>query len=118
MLYNYTLGTYKFFWQELFFLLLCLTFLVDMLSGFMIMSLGINLNLALPYKMMLLGLVLVLFAKYNIQVFLYLICLLIVSFIGPLYQFFDYGLSEFLFFDFAALIKILTPFLIFFFLRE
>jgi hypothetical protein len=118
MLRNYTLGTYQFFWQELFFLLLCLTFFVDMLTGFAIMELGINLNLSLPYKMMLLCLVVVLLAKYNIKIFLYLVCLLLISFVGPLYQFFDYVSSDFLFFDFSSLLKIFTPFLIFFFLRE
>jgi len=89
-----------------------------MATGFLIMELGINLNLALPYKMMLLSLVLGLLAKYNIKVFLYLVCLLLVSFIGPLYQFFYFVRSDFLLFDFSSLVKIFTPFFIFFFLRE
>lgn len=118
MLRDHALGTYKFFWQELFFLLLCLTFLIDMTTGFLIMELGININLALPYKMMLLALMLGLLAKYNIRMFLYLLCLLLISFIGPLYQFFHLVRSDFLIFDFSSLLKVFTPFFIFFLIRE
>lgn len=115
---NFTIGSYRQFWSQLAIIMMSLYLLTDMLSGFSIIYLGLDIKASLIYKVPLLILILGLIARSNILQFNFLLFFIIITFIGPLYQFYKYARLDFFIVDFSSAIKILTPICIFFLYKE
>ncbi|MAC84980.1 MAG: hypothetical protein CL624_12700 [Arcobacter sp.] len=115
---NLTIGSYRKFWSQLAVAMMSVYLLTDMLSGFSIIYLGIDIKASLIYKVPLLMLILSLIAQENILKFNILLFLVILIFIGPLYQFYEHARLDFFINDFSTAIKVLTPVCIFFLYRE
>lgn len=118
MKYSLTLGSYRYFWSQLASLMMSLYLLTDMLSGFSIIYLGVDIKASFIYKMPLFILILFLIASFNCTLFCQLLALILLMFIGPFFQFYLHGKLEYFIFDFSSAIKILTPIFIFFLYRE
>ena len=113
-----TIGSYRKFWSQLAIAMMSLYLLTDMLSGFSIIYLGMDIKASLIYKVPLLILILGLIAQENTLKFNTLLLLIILVFIGPLYQFYEHARLDFFIADFSSAIKVLTPVCIFFLYRE
>lgn len=118
MRYSFVLGSYRYFWSQLAILMMALYLLTDMLSGFSIIYLGIDVKASFIYKVPLFVLILFLIASFNAVLFCRLMALIILVFIGPFFQFYTHGKLEYFIFDFSSAIKTLTPICIFFLYRE
>lgn len=90
--------------------LMALYLLADMASGFFVIYYGIDLKISLIYKTPLFIILIVIIGRYDLRMTLFIISLTLLFFIGPGYQFIKHSNLDFLFFDFAGLIKTITPF--------
>lgn len=113
-----TLGSYHNFLSELAVMMMSFYILADMLSGFSIIYLGVDIKASLIYKMPLLILILALIARSNINLFNLLLLFIVIMFVGPFFQFLDHARADFFIADFSTAIKVLMPICIFFLYRE
>ncbi|MCK8117545.1 hypothetical protein MTF68_08210 [Pseudoalteromonas sp. 2CM37A] len=113
-----TIGSYHKFWSQLAISMMSLYLLTDMLSGFSIIYLGIDIKASLIYKVPLLILILGLIAQQDIFKFNILLFFIFLIFAGPLYQFYEHARIDFFIIDFSSAIKVLTPVCVFFLYRE
>lgn len=113
-----TIGSYRYFWFQLVTLMMSVYLLTDMISGFFVINLGIDIKASLIYKTPLFLLVLILVAKFNVAMLNLLLLLVVVFFSGPLYQFYHHGNLSFFIIDFSSAIKIITPVSIFLLYKE
>ncbi|GAB0111522.1 O-antigen ligase family protein [Pseudoalteromonas distincta] len=113
-----TIGSYRNFWPQLAVALMSLYLLTDMLSGFSIIYLGVDIKASFVYKVPLLMLILGLVAQQNMLKFNILLIFILLIFIGPLYQFYGHARLDFFINDFSTAIKILTPVCVFVLYRE
>ncbi|TGV19306.1 hypothetical protein E5N72_04155 [Pseudoalteromonas sp. MEBiC 03607] len=113
-----TLGSYRNFWSQVAVAMMSLYILADMFSGFTIIYLGIDIKASLIYKVPLLVLILGLIARSDANIFNMLLLFIVISFIGPFFEFMEHARSDFFISDFSTAIKILTPICIFFLFKE
>lgn len=118
MKYSFVIGSYRYFWSQLAILMMALYLLTDMLSGFSIIYLGLDIKASFIYKVPLFILTLFLIASFNAVLFCRLLVFILLVFIGPFFQFYKHGQLEYFIFDFSSAIKMLTPICVFFLYRE
>lgn len=118
MIRNLSLGNFDKFWYQVAFFMISFYLLADMLTGFSILYLGVDLKISLLYKTPLFFLLLVLTFRLNAIRVLVFIALLFFSLSGPLYTVFKTGEAEYFAQDIVSLIKLYTPFLVLLFLIE
>lgn len=118
MLNNISIGNFDKFWYQVAFFMMSFYLLADMLTGFFIIYIGVDLKISLIYKTFLFILLIVLLFKLNGKVTINFILAMFFSLIGCFVSFFSYGELSYLAQDFVSLIKIFTPILIFLFLNE
>lgn len=104
-------------WHQLVVYMMSFFILADMLAGFSVIYIGIDLKVSLLYKMPIFILSIILIGKYNVKWMLLIISSIFIFFIGPFYQFTQHVRVDFLFNDFALLLKMVTPVVIFIYFR-
>lgn len=87
--------------------------LADMMSGFTLITFGVDLKISLIYKTPLFLLLTLLIARYNIRWFLGILGLLFVLLIGPTSKFFEYVDLSVYFSDFGYAVKLIMPMTVF-----
>lgn len=113
-----SLGSARYFFHNLAFILMSCYLLADMMTGFFIIYYGVDLKISLLYKTPLYLLMLLLLANSNPRVGIAFVSLLLLSFIGPLVNFYIYADSTYFYKDIINLIKLSTVILVFLFLKE
>lgn len=106
------------FWHQLVILMMSFYLLADMGAGFSVIYLGIDLKISLLYKLPILGILFYLLSKSDIKGLLFIMGLVFLFFIGPFYQLMRFGRIDFFIFDFALILKVLTPIIVFFYFRS
>ncbi len=87
--------------------------LSDMISGFSLITLGIDLKFSIVYKTPLFGLLLLLIGRYRFKLMLVILGLIVVLMIAPVISYFKVLQPSMFFFDFGYVIKLLMPMTIF-----
>ncbi|WP_394146933.1 O-antigen ligase family protein [Shewanella atlantica] len=87
--------------------------LADMISGFSLMKLGIDLKFSLIYKTPLFGLLLLLIGRYRFKLMLAILGLIVILMIAPVISYLKFVQPAMFFFDFGYVIKLLMPMTIF-----
>jgi hypothetical protein len=105
------------FWHQLVILMMSLYLLADMAAGFTVIYLGVDFKISLLYKLPILGILLFLLSKIDIKALLLITGAVLFFFIGPLYQFSQFGRLDFFIFDFASLLKVITPVIVLLYFR-
>lgn len=90
--------------------------LADIVSGFFVIQVGIDIKFSLLYKMMLFVLLLAMVARYQFTVFVALLMLMCLLLAGPVVELFRLPIIPFLIADFANVVKILMPIIVFVYL--
>lgn len=81
----------------------------DMFSGMSVIYLGIDLKVSLIYKTPLFGLLLILTGRYNFKLMLAILAIIVTLMIGPVASYYSVFSLNFLFADFAYVVKIVMP---------
>ncbi|WP_404341332.1 hypothetical protein [Pseudoalteromonas mariniglutinosa] len=118
MIRNISIGSFDKFWYQVAFFMMSFYLLADMLTGFSIIYLGVDLKISLIYKTLLFFLLLILLFNLNSKLAIYFLMAILLSFIGCFTSFFIYSTADYLLLDFLTLIKIFTSILVFIFLNE
>lgn len=118
MIGNISVGNFDKFWYQVAFFMMSFFLLADMLTGFSIIYLGVDLKISLFYKILLFFLLLILLFKLNGKLAIYFLIAVLLSFTGGFASFFIYGTADYLFLDFNSLMKIFSSILVFIFLNE
>ena len=118
MLNNISIGNFDKFWYQVAFFMMSFYLLADMLTGFSILYLGVDLKISLIYKIPLFFLLLVLTIRLNATRVLIFISLLFFSLSGPFWYVFKTGETDYIAQDIISLIKLYTPFLVLLFIIE
>ncbi|WP_226414140.1 O-antigen ligase family protein [Shewanella glacialimarina] len=87
--------------------------LADMVSGFSLMKLGVDLKFSLIYKTPLFGILLLLIGRYQFKLMLTILSFIVVLMIAPAISYFKLAQPNMFFFDFGYVIKLLMPMTIF-----
>lgn len=87
--------------------------LADIASGFFVLQIGIDLKISLLYKMILFVCLLLMIARYQFNVFIVLLAIISLLLVSPVAELFRLPVAEFFVADFAAVIKILMPLIVF-----
>lgn len=118
MLNNISIGNFDKFWYQVAFFMMSFYLLADMLTGFSILYLGVDLKISLLYKTPLFFLLLVLTIRLNATRVLIFLGLLFFSLSGPFLYVFRTGEIDYIAQDIISLIKLYTPFLVLLFIIE
>lgn len=118
MISNISIGNFDKFWYQVAFFMMSFYLLADMLTGFSIIYLGVDLKISLLYKTLFFFILLVLLFKLNPKLTVYFFITILLSMTGCFANFFIYGKADYLAQDFISLIKIFTSILVFIFLNE
>jgi len=87
--------------------------LADIVSGFFIMQIGIDIKFSLLYKMVLFVCLLLMIARYQFNVLVVLLSIISLLLVSPVAELFRLTVAEFFVADFAAVIKLLMPLIVF-----
>jgi len=90
--------------------------LADIISGFFVLQLGVDIKFSLLYKMLLFVFLLLMIARYQYKLFVALLVTICVLLISPVAELFRLPVIEFFIADFAAVIKIMMPLIVFLYL--
>lgn len=87
--------------------------LADIASGFFVLQLGIDLKISLLYKMVLFVCLLLMIARYQFNAFITLLFIISLLLVSPVVELFRLPVVEYFIADFASVIKILMPLIVF-----
>ncbi|WP_448547021.1 hypothetical protein [Thalassotalea fusca] len=105
-------------WHQLTILMMSVYLLADMLAGFAVIYLGVDLKISLIYKTPLVFLLLILLGQQNLKAMLWIVSGILFFFIGPFYQLALHGKTAYFVYDFALILKIMTPIIVFLYFRS
>lgn len=87
--------------------------LADIASGFFVLQIGIDLKISLLYKMVLFVCLLLMIARYQFNAFIILLFIISLLLVSPVVELFRLPVVEYFIADFASVIKILMPLIVF-----
>jgi hypothetical protein len=98
--------------------MLCGYLLIDIISGFFVIQMGVDLKLSLLYKMPLFLVMLLMIALYQLSLFVTLFFVITLLFVTPSIEFFRTSQISFFATDIGYIIKILMPLTVFIYLAS
>ncbi len=91
--------------------------LADIISGFFVIQIGVDIKFSLLYKMLLFVFLLIMIARYQFSLFISLLSIMCLLLLSPVAELFRLPKIAFFIADFASVIKILMPLIVFIYLN-
>ncbi len=117
MILNLSFGSFDKFWYQVAIFMMSFYLLADMLTGFSIIYLGVDLKISLLYKTPIFFLLLILVMSNKPKLGVGILSLLLFFLIGPIFTFLDNSIIKYLVLDLTTVVKLFTPVLVFFFFK-